>query len=367
MTANADAQNAYNATVIGREEINPLLLILRVQPDDSLFDFKPGQFAVLGLLGREPRVPEAASEETAPDPAKMIRRAYSIASSSVERRYVEIYLTLITSGQLTPRLFALKHGSRLFLGPKASGVFTLDRAAPGKAVVLIATGTGLAPYISMLRTMLVSDTQRRFVVLHGARYGWDLGYRGELESLTRLRPNFTYIPSITRPDEDPHFQGHTGRVQTLLEQGVVEKESGITLDPAQADVFLCGNPDMVTAVKAILEAKGFKAGFECGRTELMRNKLGMSYAALEAKGIFLPLVEAHLEFQSGARYDDLLRITSAVEFSGRARLRFEVQIDQCESGKAVVRGYTVHAFTDGRGRPVRPPSWFVEMLQRAPL
>jgi ferredoxin--NADP+ reductase len=255
----ADNKSPYNAAVIGREEINPLLLVLRVQPDAAMFDFKPGQFGVLGLLGREPRVPEAAAEEPVSEPDKMIRRAYSISSSSVERRYVEFYLTLITSGQLTPRLFALKHGSPLFLGPKASGVFTLDRVPPGKAVVLIATGTGLAPYLSMLRTMLVNETQRRFVVLHGARFGWDLGYRGELESLARLRPNFTYIPSITRPDQDPHFHGRTGRVQALVEQGVAEKESGVALDPAQADVFLCGNPDMVQAVKAMLEAKGFKA------------------------------------------------------------------------------------------------------------
>src|SRR5664280_351445 len=249
----------YNATVIGREEIHPDLIVLRVRPDAALFDFKPGQFGVLGLPGGAPRVPEATPEEPATEPDKLIRRAYSIASSSVERRYVEFYLTLINSGQLTPRLFALKHGSPLFLGPKASGVFTLDRVPPGKAVVLIATGTGLAPYLSMLRTMLVNETQRRFVVLHGARFGWDLGYRGELESLARLRPNFTYIPSITRPDQDPHFHGRTGRVQALVEQGVVEQESGVALDPAQADVFLCGNPDMVKAVKAMLEGRGFKA------------------------------------------------------------------------------------------------------------
>ena len=255
----ADNQGSYNATVIGREEINPQLVILRVRPDAKLFDFKPGQFAVLGLPGSAPRVAEAAPEEAAAEPDKLIRRAYSIASSSLERRYVEFYLTLITSGQLTPRLFALKHGSRVFLGPKASGIFTLDRVAPEKAVILIATGTGLAPYISMLRTMLVNDAQRRFVVLHGARYGWDLGYRGELESLARLRPNLTYIPSITRPDQDPHFHGHTGRIQTLVEQGVLEKESGVALNPAQAEVFLCGNPEMVNVVKGLLEAKGFSA------------------------------------------------------------------------------------------------------------
>jgi ferredoxin--NADP+ reductase len=253
-------QHAYNAQVVGREEINPQLLILRVQPEAPLFDFKPGQFAVLGLLGSAPRVAEAAPEEVTPPREKIIRRAYSVASSSRERQYAEFIITLVTSGDLTPRLFALRDGDRLFLGPKASGVFTLDRVPPGKAVILIATGTGLAPYISMLRTLLLRETERRFVVLHGARFGWDLGYRGELESLMRLCPHFTYIPSITRPDQDPHFQGHTGRIQTLLEQGLVERESGIPLDPNQADVFLCGNPDMVSSVNIILEARGFQAG-----------------------------------------------------------------------------------------------------------
>jgi acyl-CoA thioester hydrolase len=102
--------------------------------------------------------------------------------------------------------------------------------------------------------------------------------------------------------------------------------------------------------------------FECGRSELMRNRLGVSYAALEAKGVFLPLVEAHLEFQGPARYDDLLSIASATELFGRARLRFDVQVTHTQSGKPVVRGYTIHAFTNGQGKPIRPPSWFVEML-----
>ena len=244
----ATDNNAYNATVIGREEINPQLVILRVRPDATVFEFKPGQFGVLGLLGSAPRVAEAAAEDSVSEPDKLIRRAYSIASSSVERRYVEFYLTLITSGQLTPRLFALRHGSRVFV-----------RLFPEKlqGIILIATGTGLAPYISMLRTMLMHETNRRFVVLHGARFGWDLGYRGELESLARLRPNFTYLPSITRPDQDPHFHGHTGRIQTLVEQGLIEKESGVALDPAQAEVFLCGNPEMVKTVKELLAVKGF--------------------------------------------------------------------------------------------------------------
>jgi acyl-CoA thioester hydrolase len=105
--------------------------------------------------------------------------------------------------------------------------------------------------------------------------------------------------------------------------------------------------------------------FECARTELMRRRLGMSYTALEARGVFLPLVEAHLEFLGPARYDDLLNIASSVQLSGRARLRFEVQIHQDASGKPVVRGYTVHAFTDRQGKPIRPPVWFIDMLTKA--
>lgn len=258
----------YNATVISREEVNPQLLIMRVRPDANLFEFRPGQFAVLGLLGSAPRIAGTTTEEKPSAPDKLIRRAYSIASSSLERRYAEFFVTLITTGQLTPRLFALKHGSRLLLGPRASGLFTLDKVAPEKAVVLVATGTGLAPYVSMLRTMLVNDSQRKYVVLHGVRYSWDLGYCAELESLSRLCPNFTYIPSITRPDQDPYFQGHTGRIQTLLEQGVVERESGVALDPAVAEVFLCGNPEMVKNVIGLLRGRRFEARGDNGAANI---------------------------------------------------------------------------------------------------
>jgi len=107
--------------------------------------------------------------------------------------------------------------------------------------------------------------------------------------------------------------------------------------------------------------------FECGRSELMRHRLGMSYADLEARGVLLPLVEAHLEFQGPARYDDLLSIASVVELAGHARLRFEVQISHSDTGKSVVRGYTVHAFVNSGGKPIRPPAWFVELLDKAAM
>jgi acyl-CoA thioester hydrolase len=102
--------------------------------------------------------------------------------------------------------------------------------------------------------------------------------------------------------------------------------------------------------------------FECGRTEWMRHRLGFSYAALEARGLFLPLVEAHLEFRGGARYDDLLAISSTADLAGRARLRFDVQISNQSTGKPVVDGYTIHAFTDTLHKAIRPPDWFLELI-----
>ncbi len=105
--------------------------------------------------------------------------------------------------------------------------------------------------------------------------------------------------------------------------------------------------------------------FECARSELMRRRIGMSYAVLEEKGFFLPVVEAHLEYQGRAHYDDLLEIRSVVEVFGRARLRFNVQITNALNAQQVVRGYTIHAFTNREGKPVRPPGWFLSELERA--
>jgi len=107
--------------------------------------------------------------------------------------------------------------------------------------------------------------------------------------------------------------------------------------------------------------------FECGRSELIRNRMGMSYAELERQGVFLPLVEAHVEYLGGARYDDLLHIHSAVEPCGKARLRFDVEIKLGDTGKTIIRGYTVHAYINGQGRPIRPPAWFLEGLEKAAL
>ena len=105
--------------------------------------------------------------------------------------------------------------------------------------------------------------------------------------------------------------------------------------------------------------------FECGRTELLR-KIGLPYTIMESRGVFLPLVEAHVEFLGRAHYDDQLRMVTSVEFSSRARVRARVHIKHADTGIDVARGYTIHAFADRAGKATRPPAWFVESFAKAP-
>ena len=249
-----------NAIVLQKIEVAPGLMVMRVAPDGwELPEFTPGQFGVLGLPGGAPRCTLSDREEEAPAAEKMIRRAYSIASSSVEREHLEFYITLVRSGALTPRLFALGPGDRLWLGPKITGAFTIDKAPEDRDLVLVATGTGLAPYMSMLRTVLADSPDRRFVVVLGARHSWDLGYHAELATMARLSSNFGYLPIISRPDEEPvPWRGSTGYVIDLFRNGAVAAALGSTPTPDSVGVFLCGNPAMVEDMVDHLGGSGFR-------------------------------------------------------------------------------------------------------------
>lgn len=250
---------ATNAVVMHKQELSPRYMILRIAADGwPLPDFIPGQFAVLGLPGSAPRSPLSSPEPKSAGPDEMIRRAYSIASSSRINEFMDFYISLVSTGALTPRLFTLNIGDRIWLGPKISGMFTLDQVVKGKNVLMFATGTGLAPYISMLTSELTCGSPRRFAVAHGAYHSWDLGYRSELLALQHLCPNLSYLATIDRPEDEPvPWNGYTGWVQDLWKNGVVAKTWGFQPTPADTDVFLCGNPAMIDEMVGILSAQGF--------------------------------------------------------------------------------------------------------------
>lgn len=248
-----------NAEVTRRVDVAPGLIILGVSPNGwDLARFVPGQFAVLGLPGSAPRCALSDSEAPPPPSDSLIRRSYSIASSAEVRGDLEFYITLVRSGTLTPRLFALGVGDPVWLGPKASGLFTLQSVPSTADLVLVATGTGLAPYMSMLRSNLLSGESRRVAVIHGARHSWDLGYQAELMTLQRMFPHFTYLPVVSRPNEEPvPWGGLTGRVQDIWQDGHLERAWRVRPSPETTHVLLAGNPDMVDHMLELLALERF--------------------------------------------------------------------------------------------------------------
>lgn len=251
---------SYNATVSRCIEMTGEIRILQVRLDQPGFKFKAGQYTVLGLLRDEPRIPEAQPEDDGTEPGgdPMIRRAYSIASGSTQQEYLEFYVSIVSSGALTPRLFALQEGDRLYVGERSRGLFTLDRVPAECNVLLVGTGTGLAPYVSMLRSEVLANRDRRVAVLHGASFSWDLGYRRELESLSLYNDHFSYIPTISRPHIDKDWQGFAGRLPPFLDDPTLEELCGFALEPGPSHVLLCGNPAMIEDATVRLEARGYQ-------------------------------------------------------------------------------------------------------------
>jgi len=249
-----------NAVLLQRIEVAPGLAIFKIAPDGwNLPPFTPGQFAVLGLPASAARTPLSDPEEPGLDSGRFIRRAYSIASSSLAKDHLELFVNIVRSGELTPRLFALSPGDKLWLGPKLTGMFTLREVPREANIVMIATGTGLAPYMSMLRTELDAGGPRRFAVLHGARHSWDLAYSSELYTMQRLRPGFAYLPTVSRPDGEPApWGGARGHVQALWDSGAVARAWGAPPSAKDTHVFLCGHPGMIEGMTKVLEGEGYR-------------------------------------------------------------------------------------------------------------
>ena len=263
-----------NATVRQSIRISPELIVLRIVPDDAQSRrFLPGQFAVLRLPPDAPRDPSSDVESAKEKPKRLIKRAYSIASANDAEVDLEFYISIVRSGELTPRLFLLAAGDRLWLGPKIAGVFTIDRVPGDAHLVLIGTGTGLAPYMSMLRSTPVGDGSRGIVVIHGARHSWDLGYHGELVMLAKTCPNFTYLPAITRANEEHvPWGGRTGRVQEVWAARRNGAPFPFEAEPHNTHVFLCGNPAMIESMERLLADDGFAPFDRAGQGQVHAEK-----------------------------------------------------------------------------------------------
>ncbi len=247
----------YNSIVTHVIQVSPIMKIIRIKPKDwELPEYKSGQFIPIGLYPDFPRVEDSTPDYQEFSNDKLIKRAYSIASSS-QQDFIEFYITLVHSGALTPRIFSLKVGDKIWMGKKATGMFTLDRIDENQNIVLIATGTGVAPYMSMLRSNILKR-KGNVMVIHGAANSWDLGYSSELQLLASMFPNFYYHPTITEVDkEHADWSGDTRFIEEIWKTYVRNGKFEFIPKADNTHIFLCGNPNMVNGMVEMLKQENF--------------------------------------------------------------------------------------------------------------
>jgi ferredoxin--NADP+ reductase len=230
----------YNARIVRREDESESLAYVWVRFDGEPTPFEPGQYMTIGIMAD----------------GKLIQRPYSVASAPRDAgsEGYEFYVRLVQGGTFTPLLWQLPvgHGMRM-IGPK--GKFLL-RPDGDRTHVFISSGTGNAPFVSMMRQTLADRAPRRTVFLNGVSHAHELGYREIVEDWERSGEYpVTYVPTVSRPNDplNAAWTGRTGRVETIL--GPVLDELGLT--PADSIAYICGNPDMILSAEETLIARGY--------------------------------------------------------------------------------------------------------------
>ena len=255
----------YNATLLDVIGIHEDLRIVRVRPDRGIPDFHAGQYTVLGLGNWEPRVAGVQTETLdAPQRSKVVKRAYSICCPMLDAEgrlvrardlaYFEFLITLVRRSKrrppaLTPRLFGLEAGDRLFCGPHVHGNYTLHGVHGDYDVVLAATGSGEAPHNAMIANLLANQHRGRIISVVCTRWKRDLAYLSKHRMLEERYGNYRYLTLTTREPEnvDPNLPGFVGKryLQDYFELGQFERDVGIELSPDRTHIFLCGSPAMI--------------------------------------------------------------------------------------------------------------------------
>ena len=231
----------FRGRITERADFADDLWKIRVDPGRE-FLFAAGQYATLGV-------------ETADG---LVERAYSIVSSPAEPE-LEFFFELVPQGELTPLLYKLGPGDEIVVRKTPKGRFTLDTTSGRTGHFLLCTVTGLAPFVSFARMLFKDWKEGRFTgehrlfIVQGASRLSELGYREEMEQLASEVPWLTYVPTISRPWDEPEWTHETGRVDDLIRK----YGDQWLLTPQNATAYLCGHPEMVEHGKAILRRRGW--------------------------------------------------------------------------------------------------------------
>ncbi|OYT97251.1 MAG: ferredoxin--NADP(+) reductase [Pseudomonas sp. PGPPP3] len=209
---------------------------------DPGFRFRPGQFARLGV--------RKAS-------GSIIWRAYSLVSAPHDE-FLEFFSIVVPGGEFTSELSRLQVGDELLVERQPFGFLTLDRFVDGRDLWLLASGTGLAPFLSILQDPEVWQRFARIVLVYSARSRQELAYQALIQGLQQrdylqdYAGQLVYLPLVTREQVPGTLHG---RVTTLLANGELERAAGFALEPEQGRVMLCGNPQMIDDCRALLKSR----------------------------------------------------------------------------------------------------------------
>ena len=231
----------YHAKITKRVDIAPDLWMIRIQAGGE-FKFSPGQYATLGVQGAE----------------KRSERPYSIVSSPYEDE-IEFFFELVPQGELTPQLYKLQMGDEVLMRKASKGRFMLETKTGRTNHLLVSTVTGLAPFMSYVRTLHRDWKDGKYpeghklYLINGASRSWEFGYHEEMQKFADEVPWLKYVPTISRPWEDEKWKGETGRVDDLLRK--YADMWGLTGENAIG--YLCGHPEMIEHGKGILKRRGF--------------------------------------------------------------------------------------------------------------
>ena len=239
----SDTSDKYMmAPITRRQDYSSTLWSVWMKPPEPLA-FKAGQYVAFGVDNHE----------------KVLERAFSIVSSPYEPE-LEFFIERVPEGALSPKLYELQVGDAVFMRKKAKGIFSVDVKSGHTQHFLISTVTGIAPYVSMVRT-LAKDLKEgrlaqpfRLVVLQGVSRSDEFGYDKEMQAVAREHPWLSYIPTISRPWEDPEWRGERGRVDDLVRKYA----DNLGLTPETTTVYLCGNPGMIVNARDMLRRCGFE-------------------------------------------------------------------------------------------------------------
>ncbi len=220
---------------------SPSLFSLRCSRDPG-FRFRAGQFARLGVHKAD---------------GSVVWRAYSMVSAPHDD-FLEFFSIVVPGGEFTSELSRLKAGDHLLVDKQAFGFLTLDRFVDGRDLWLLASGTGLAPFLSILQDFEAWQRFERIVLVYSARTAGDLAYQAmihgfaEQEHLAEHAHKLTYLPLVTREQALGCLQG---RITSLLTSGELERAAGLHLSPERSRLMLCGNPQMIDDTRALLKQR----------------------------------------------------------------------------------------------------------------